>query len=723
MLWFGSRGRASSHGFRLTVVRSPDSAAPLVGALDAAAVGAWVWVEADATLYWSPQVAEVLGVEAAGTDQAPGAFLARVHPDDRPRLRHLTSRDAADATFLVRYRFLHRDGSYHWIQDRGRTERDAAGHIVFQGGAIRDITQEFRLEQARAATTAELEHLLADQYEQRAFERTVTELSLELVASSSDDLDDAIVSALRRLTTYFDAGGAAIYEISEDRGTVGVSHWWVDPASGLQQPAPATIRVNPFDSQIASLTVGGVLAIRRPGDLVAGSVEAEWMDAMGFRAFLMVPLARADTSIGALGLVHRRGEPRDWTDADTAHLRFAAAVLANALSRRAADEERRAVERRLLDTQKLESLGVLAGGIAHDFNNLLTAVLGNASLARTADTRAGADGPLAQIEVAARRAADLCRQMLAYAGRARVARVPVDLNRLVEETERLLSVSVPKKTTLAIDLARGLPAVLGDQTEIQQVLMNLVINAAEAIGEREGRVAITTGARDLAGEALAETAFSPDLPGGRYVSLEVRDTGDGMSPETLARIFDPFFTTKFTGRGLGLASVIGIVRAHHGALRVESTPGAGSAFELLLPAHHAPPPEPTVPPAAAPAWHARGHVLVVDDEEGVSLLVRAVLEQAGLSVEVAPDGRQGLALFEQGPERFAAVVVDLTMPGLDGLETLQAMRARRPDVPALLMSGYTEPRLVAAGYPFLQKPFTPEALRAAVAALIDAGAR
>ncbi|MGE0040505.1 MAG: ATP-binding protein [Vicinamibacterales bacterium] len=722
MLSFGPGGRAAPHRFRIVVIESPDRAAPLVGALDAAEVGAWAWIEADATLHWSPQVAEILGLAGDAPLADPVALHERVHPDDRARLARALD-ESADS-FFVRYRFLHRDGSYHWIQNRGRTHRDAGGHLVSQGGAIRDVTEEVRLEQARGETTQALERLLAEQYEQRAFERTVTELSLELVASSSDDLDDAIRSALQRLTTYFGAGGAAIYEIAEDRSTVAVTHWWIDPSAGLRAPEPPPLRVNPFDSQILRLGGERILALRRPADLVPGSAEAEWMQAHGFRAFLLVPLARADDAIGALGLIHRAGMPRDWTDGDVAHLRFAAAVLANALSRRTADEERRAFERRLLDTQKLESLGVLAGGIAHDFNNLLTAILGNASLARDPAPGTSSEVPLARIETAARRAADLCRQMLAYAGRSPVTRAPVDLNALVRDTQSLLDVSVPKKAQLHLELLDALPTVLGDETELRQILMNLVINAAEAIGDQAGTITVRTTTTTLSSEALEETVFSPTLQGGRYVSLEVADTGAGMAPETLPRIFDPFFTTKFTGRGLGLASVVGIVRAHGGALRVDSVVGEGSRFELLLPAHGAPVPTPPPPARPRPDWRGRSHVLVIDDEDGVRLLIRTVLEQAGLTVTEAPDGREGVALFLATPDRFDAVLVDLTMPGLDGFETLSALRACRPAVRALLMSGYSEPGPAdAAGCPFLAKPFDPEGLRAAVAALVtDDGA-
>jgi len=717
MLWFEANDRAVSRGVRLAVVESPDRVAPLVGALDAAGVGAWVWVEAEDTLYWSPRVAEILGIAPDDRPAAPEALLARVHPDDRQ-----PGPAMFDETFLIRYRFLHQDGSYHWIQDRGRTQRDAHGRLIQQSGAICDITDEVLHEAVRTEITGTLEALLADQYAQRSLERMVTELALELVASSGDELDDAIRSALQRLVTYFGAGGAAIYETTEGRSVIRVSHYWTDPAAGLADPDGREPRADPFNARIGALTGDGTLVIRRPDELPRDSPEAHWMQAHGFRAVLMVPLARGNAAIGALGLAHRLGEPRDWTDTDAAHLRFAAAVLANALSRRAADEQRHAVERRLLDAQKLQSLGALAGGIAHDFNNLLTAVLGHASLARSIVAPSRADTSLEQIEIAAKRAAELCRQMLAYAGRARVERSIIDLNSLVEDTSSLLHVSVSKKTSLDVRRAAHLPAVEGDHSQLRQILMSLVINASEAIGDREGVITISTGDVTVSGEQLANTVFSPDLPGGRYVSLEVRDTGPGMSADTQARIFDPFFTTKFTGRGLGLASVVGIVRAHRGALRVTSAPGAGSAFLLLLPAHEG---RPAVTLAdtelTSHASPARNSVLVIDDEPGVRTLVQAVLEPSGVQVTLAEDGRRGLELFLANPDRFDAVLVDLTMPGLDGHETLAAMREQRPGLRAILMSGYTEQdAATTAAHTFLQKPFSPQALRTALTRLFDA---
>ena len=252
--------------------------------------------------------------------------------------------------------------------------------------------------------------------------------------------------------------------------------------------------------------------------------------------------------------------------------------------RKVAEAERQRLEQQILHTQKLESLGVLAGGIAHDFNNILMAVIGHAGLARL---RLPPESPvvenLRQIEQAASRAADLAKQMLAYSGKGKFVVEPVDLNRLAEEMEHMLRVSVSKKAILRFNFARPLPAVDADATQLRQVIMNLVINASEAIGERSGVIAVSTGCMNCTREYLQELWLDEQLPEGLYVTLEIADTGCGMDRETLARIFDPFFTTKFTGRGLGMAAVLGIVRGHRGAIKVYSEPGGARPSRSSFP--------------------------------------------------------------------------------------------------------------------------------------------
>ena len=377
-----------------------------------------------------------------------------------------------------------------------------------------------------------------------------------------------------------------------------------------------------------------------------------------------------------------------------------------------AEAGRIAIERKLLDSQKLESLGLLAGGIAHDFNNLLAGMMGHANLARLKlDAAAPAAEHLHQIESAAARAAELCQQMLAYSGRGRFVVEPVDLNRLVQDTLPLLHGALSTHARLELSLASTPPFVMADATQIRQIVMNLILNAGDALGAAAGRIDVATGVRPVDAAALAVARGGEALAPGAYAFLEVRDTGCGMTPETLARIFDPFFTTKFTGRGLGLAAVLGIVRGHAGALGVASTPGAGSTFTLLLP------PLPGGPPPSAPAastatpWQRASRILVIDDEAGVRDVAGQLLRTFGMSVVSAIDGQDGVARFRENPAGFDLVLLDLTMPGMNGEETLAALRALAPGVRVLLMSGYSESDRVArlaGGGPigFLQKPFT-----------------
>ncbi len=385
---------------------------------------------------------------------------------------------------------------------------------------------------------------------------------------------------------------------------------------------------------------------------------------------------------------------------------------------KAAEEALATFERKIQQTQKLESLGLLAGGIAHDFNNILTGILGSADLARHSLTGASpALDYIDSIKQGCRRAAELCKQMLAYSGKGRFEIRKVSLSTLVEETAQLLRLSINKQAELRLNLAPNLPAVDADVTQMRQVIMNLVINASEAIGASNGLISLSTSVMRVTADDPVNPMLLPGQPAGTYVCLEVSDTGCGMSVETQARIFDPFFTTKFTGRGLGLAAVHGIVRGHKGVLKVYSELGRGTTFKLLFPAADGA----EVSPGAATAgssrvdWRGEGCILVVDDEEAVRRALSAMLTKLGFSVVLASDGREGLERYRSEPDRFAAVLMDLTMPQLGGKEALVELRRIRENVRIVLMSGFNEeeaaPELVGkklAG--FLQKPFEFETL-------------
>ena len=382
-----------------------------------------------------------------------------------------------------------------------------------------------------------------------------------------------------------------------------------------------------------------------------------------------------------------------------------------------AERKRLDFERKLLHSQKLESIGVLAGGIAHDFNNLLTGVLGHTNFARGELARGmtNIDPLLAQVESSAQRAADLCRQLLAYAGKGRFVVRLIDLNVAVEQAVPLLKLSITKKVTLDLQLGSGLPPFRGDPTQINQVLMNLVANASEAIGVGTGTVTIRTERVNLAPMDMLTLNSAPDMEPGPCVCLSVCDTGCGIPPETIAHIYEPFFTTKFVGRGLGLAAVLGIVHGHRGAIRVSSQVGVGTTFELLFPIVTTPPREPAAPGAPPAAPLARGTVLVVDDDETIRSFANTVLRAAGYTVVDAADGEDALKKLRRDPVQFDAVLLDLTMPKLDGEDTLMGLRMLAPNLPVILTSGYGEQtvaqRFVGRGLAdFLAKPFVSETL-------------
>ena len=385
--------------------------------------------------------------------------------------------------------------------------------------------------------------------------------------------------------------------------------------------------------------------------------------------------------------------------------------------RKQAGEERRKLDAQLQQTQKLESLGVLAGGIAHDFNNLLTSILGNASMA-AAELPPGSPTQtcVEEITEASLRAADLCKQMLAYSGRGRFILQNLDLGQLVEGTARMLQISIGKKAALRFHLEEGLPPVEVDATQIRQVVMNLVINASEAIGDRSGIISVATGRARVDRADPDRNATEAGLPQGDYVFLEVADDGCGMSAETQARIFEPFFTTKFTGRGLGLAAVLGIVRGHRGSMEVDSEPGRGTTFRLIFPAARGTGETAFEGPATAPGWWGKGTVLVADDEESLRNTVARMLRLHGLEPVLAADGREAVEKFRASPDRYSLVLLDLTMPQLDGAQTFTELRRLRSDQRVVLMSGFDAEeamvRFTGKGLAgFLQKPFTVDALR------------
>ena len=425
---------------------------------------------------------------------------------------------------------------------------------------------------------------------------------------------------------------------------------------------------------------------------------------------------------GGGGIEYRVRQPEGtviWVHGLAAPLRDAEGQLTGCLGillditlRKEAEQKRVELDAPLQQSQKLESLGILAGGIAHDFNNILMAILGNVDLALLDLPESHPSRVyLGDVEKATRRAAELCRQMLAYSGKGRFVVERVNLNDVIDEMARMLEISISKKANLRFGFAANLPPIEVDVSQLQQIIMNLVINASEAIGNRSGTISIVTGAMECDRHYLSNTWLKQELSEGLYVYLEVSDSGCGMKTEVLERMFDPFFTTKFTGRGLGLAAVLGIVRGHKGSLKVYSEPGRGTTFKVLF------------PPASGEAleaierphllqqpWLGHGALLLVDDEETVRVLGKQMIERLGFRCLTAADGEEALACFRAHSHEITVVLLDLTMPHMDGEATFRELRRLKPDVRVVISSGYNQQdvtqRFAGKGLAgFIQKPY------------------
>ncbi|NQZ95205.1 MAG: PAS domain S-box protein [Myxococcales bacterium] len=382
--------------------------------------------------------------------------------------------------------------------------------------------------------------------------------------------------------------------------------------------------------------------------------------------------------------------------------------------RKSAEVDHQRLEAKVRETQKLESLGVLAGDIAHNFNNILVGILGNARIAlRDMPDSSKLQEPLIGIETAAQRASELTHQMLAYLGRSPFTERPLDLSALIEEMTKLIAASISKSVVLDRRLSAELPPIDADATQLRQVVMNLIVNASEACEANNGAIVVTTRTEHLSSADLGELARGEKLGEGNYVCLEVADSGTGMTPRTRNKIFDPFFSTKFAGRGLGLAAVLGIVRSHRGGIALESKKGVGTTIRVYLPCS----PELSLDlgPPSVPDVDGAGTILVIDDEETVRHVAGRALEHQGFSALLAANAKEGLEIFGSQAEEIRAVLLDLSMQGMGGENTLDALRLVRSDVPVIITSGFNENEVSSrfeetrpSG--FLKKPFRPAEL-------------
>lgn len=555
---------------------------------------------------------------------------------------------------------------------------------------IRDITQRKMAQETARRVTMELERQVADR---------TRELMIDIAERKR--AEQALRESEHSLRIAINAAGLGLWRIDMRRRRIQLSH--LSRQMYCLDPEAHEVPLDEWEKAI------------HPEDRAAAIAELKRCFAEGCDYESEYRVGLPD---GGVRWIFAKGQP---FPADEDQPPLVVGIAQEVTHRRLAQEAER-------HRQKLESLGILAGGIAHDFNNLLCGILGNASLLLDgAEAGSFEEQSLTQLVGAAERAAELTRQMLAYSGRGKFLTTQLRVGDEASEIAALLRAAIPRHVQVSFDLAPNEPRISADKSQIQQLLMNLIINAAEAIGPEGGFVNISTRRERM---EMRTFGFYPaeDLPAGDYLLLEVRDNGHGMTEETRARIFDPFFTTKFTGRGLGLAAALGIVRGHRGGITVESAPGAGTTFRICFPLSHVSA-ETAGIEKGAQAFTAgeraasKGTILVVDDENIVRDVARNCLERYGYNVLTAEDGQQALDLFSANPESFSLVLLDMEMPGMGGADTLKRMRCLRPEITVIASSGYSEAEAVEhfgqglAG--FLQKPYPVKQLAAKVHALLE----
>ncbi len=625
----------------------------------------------------NPAFTHVLGYEAE--ELLERRFIEFIHPDDVESTLAAMEQLRQDQPVIdFENRYVCKNGSYRWLAWRSAPEDDMIYAIA------RDVTEKKRL--AQLMRSAEILRSVA-------------------AGTAATTGSRFFRSLVRHLATALGVRYCLLTECLDTPPTrVRTLAFWAD--GSLVDDTEFDLEGTPCQEVMEGedCFVGERVLELFPHDRELAKLNAE--------SYAAVPmLSSAGKVVGHLAALDVEPFPKDGLDVSL--LRIFADRAAAELERRRAEEESQRLQTQVLHAQKLESLGVLAGGIAHDFNNILVGILGNSGLAQ-AELPPGSSARLFidRIEHSAQRAADLANQMLAYSGKGHFVVETFDLNELLEEMYHLLETSVSKKAGLHLQPSKDVAPIRGDVTQIRQVIMNLVTNASDALEEGNGIITVEVGSRRSNRPVAAEPYPGDELPPGEYVHLKVSDTGCGMDAATRSRIFDPFFTTKRTGRGLGMAAVLGILRGHKGGIQVDSAPDCGSTFTVLIPASE----ERPVSRLGAPAdGGPRIKILVVDDELIVRQVAELSLESSGFEVVTAEDGRQAMEVFRQLGDEIAAVVLDMTMPHMNGEETFRELRRLRPDLRVILTSGFNEQdvksRFEGQGLSgFLKKPYRPKEL-------------
>ena len=623
-----------------------------------AQVGSWMLEAGANRLTWSDEVYRIFGLDPQEFSPTYEGFLEAVHPEDRAAVDEAywgSLREAKDA-YEIEHRIVRRrTGEVRHVHEKCVHERDGAGEVLRSVGMVQDITERKHAEEKLRESE--------EKY------RTLIEDSIEGIAITKGN---QILFANRALLDI--CGYDSFEELAQD--------------SMLDVVAPED-RPRVYERVLR----------RESGQPEESPFEFRILRKDGAKRD--VRTQSADITIG--------------------NRRFTQTTFQDITAWKRAEAARQSLEMTVQHKQKLESLGVLAGGIAHDFNNILNIIRGNVHhLQKTVPETASARRFVDNVERSVARAEALTRQMLAYSGKGHFLLQVLDLSDVVKEIIQLLQSSVSKKVTLQTNLAKDLPPIEADIAQIQQVAMNLILNASEALDEdRGGMVEISTMALHCTDDYLRESRALFNVPEGDYVCLEVRDTGCGMNKETRERLFEPFFTTKFTGRGLGMAAVLGIIRGHRGSIFVESAPDKGTTIRALFPVAIQPVPvtADNAPPSPAAPSGRTGTILFVDDERDMLELGALALEQMGYTVLTAADGLEALEVFRSRHEDINCVLLDLSMPRLDGVQTLAELRGIKPGIHVILASGYAEQELKArlVGQKvdaFIEKPYNFKAVSA-----------
>ena len=736
-------------------------------ALDAAGIGTFEYYLATGESSWDRRAKAVWGLPPDAQIAYP-QLLERIHPEDRTRIRKSleeAARTESQELSGAEYRVIWPDGEVHWILGASRTFFEGDGeqrHAARMIGFHRDITESKQAEQALRASEERLrlfvDHapvaiaMLDRQMRYAAVSRRwMADYALgeqDLIGRSHYDVFPEIPERWKEIHRRCLAG--AVEKCDEDpfpraNGDLDWIRWEIHPWHNAKGDIGGII----IFTELITGRKRAEEALRESEErfraLVMASSDAvyrmnpDWSEMRQLRGRDFIADTEAPSRAWLQRYIHPDDQPRvmaaigeaiqaksnfelehrvlradgtlGWTFSRAVPLRDANGEVVEWLGAASDITERKHAEARLREAQKLESLGLLAGGVAHDFNNLLVGVIGNASLAQELLPPDHAAAELLDGVIrTGQQAAHLTRQMLAYSGKGKFVVEALSLSALIPEMVGLVRPSISKKIALHLDLDDDLPPVEADRGQLQQVFMNLALNAAEAIGSHDGLITIKTGVQQVDDKYTRLHPEAAALTPGRYVCLEVRDTGCGMDDATKARIFDPFFSTKFTGRGLGLAAVAGILRGHKGAISVATAPGKGSCFTVLFPAAARAAEE---RPAAAGLAAAKGSgtILVVDDEKLVRDMVRRALERYGYTVLLADGGPSAIDLLKRHPSDIALVVLDLSMPRMSGEEALPELRRIRPEIKVLVSSGYSESETMTlfkgqrvSG--FIQKPYT-----------------